>query len=131
MNSRDKWEQLEEDKRFKAIAQNGNNGEHYENNEQLEFNFWEEQEPVVALYEAADVFNRELFIGDVAYPHQIGTFTNAIGSPKTYELNVDKIKTVEDIKLVLGSMNLCITSFGQLDEKQQNLIDREIFTLQQ
>jgi hypothetical protein len=125
MNSRDKWEMMEESDRQRAIAQNGNNGEHYEEGgEQLEFNFWEEQET------ATTDSSLSLFSGDVAYLHQIGTLGTAfIGIPKTYNLNVDKIKTILDVKLVLDNMNLCFQTFGEPDEKQQNLIDCEIFTL--
>ena len=129
MNSRDKWEMMEESNRQRAIAQNGNNVEHYEEESgQLEFNFWEEQEYPTEVID--DISNFSLSIGDVAYPHQIGTLGTAfIEKPETYDLNVDKIKTISDVKLVLYAMNLCLQTFGEPDEKQLNLISREIFTL--
>ena len=130
MNSRDKWEMVEESNRQRAIAQNGNNGEHYEEESgQLEFNFWEEQEttpPEVI----DDVCDNNSFNVDVAYPRDFGTLGTAfIEKPETYDLNVDKIKTISDVKLVLYAMNLCLQTFGEPDEKQLNLISREIFTL--
>jgi hypothetical protein len=122
MNSREKWEELEDSKRLKAIGQNGNNGEHYEEESgQLEFNFWEEQETTTP--EVIDeVCNEDLFSYISA---------SSIGKPETYNLNVDKIKTISDVKLVLDSMNVCFQSFDQVDEKHQNLIDKGLFKLKE
>mgnify|MGYP003122864041 CR=1 FL=1 len=122
MNSREKWEELEDSKRLKAIAQNGNNGEHYEEESgQLEFNFWEEQETPTPKF-IDEVCNEDLFSYISA---------SSIGKPETYELNVDKIKTISDVKLVLDSMNVCFQSFDQVDEKHQNLIDKGLFKLKE
>jgi hypothetical protein len=118
MNSRDKWEQLEDSKRLKAIAQNGNNGEHYEEESgQLEFNFWEEQEYPTELIDMKVKFDPE---------------TMTLGKMDIYVFNRNKVFTLEDICDIIQGLNVQIVNYGSgFTPEAQRLIDKGLFELKE
>jgi hypothetical protein len=119
MNSFEKWEMMEQSKKYeareKAIAQNGNNGEHYENedpdaelppNKQLEIPFPHEEESL----HGSSVFEA----------HQ-----------NTYVFERDMLRSLEDVRDLFDGLDIRIVGFRQLDSKAQKLIDKGLFKLKE
>lgn len=99
-----KWDEKQEDaleERNKVVGQNGNDGLHYEGD-------YISQIPI------ADGGIQALEFKPIC---------------KIYSLDIDNIKTLEDIKLVLKGLNLSIHSYGSLNQEQQELIDKGYFKL--
>jgi hypothetical protein len=54
-----------------------------------------------------------------------------LAEPEVYKLDIDNIKSLEDVKLILKGLNLTITRYsGELDEEQKLLVKKGIFKKQ-
>tara|TARA_R110002020_G_scaffold242558_1_gene455924 strand:+ start:349 stop:708 length:360 start_codon:yes stop_codon:yes gene_type:complete len=101
----------EQNDRMDIIAQNGNDGEHYEDSEL-------ENADDVAIefdYSDNDIPTFDLTAGGLAY------------NQKNYILDVAMIHDLEDVKDILECMNLNMNVFENPSEVQKRLIDSGIF----
>jgi hypothetical protein len=96
----------ERDARMDIIGQNGNDGEHYEDEHELKGSF--------------DVGQS----GDLT-PAVEDTFSWV--NPDAYVLDTSKIYSIDDIVDVLACMNLQLKIMGKGDLVQQRLIEKGIF----
>ena len=101
----------ERDARMDIIAQNGNDGEHYEDSElenaddiAIEFDYSDSDMPTFDLSASGLSFNQ-----------------------KSYSLNVNYVHDLNDVKDILECMNLNMNVFENPSEVQKRLIDSGIF----
>ncbi len=53
--------------------------------------------------------------------------TSAIWVPKNYNLNVNNIHDLEDVKDILEAMQMTLSVYGEPNPNQQRLIDKGLF----